>query len=141
MYTVEMRQLLVQRGMRVTPQRLAVLEAFAVLKKHPTAEQVTRFVRDKNPHIATGTVYKILETFTDRGILAKVKTDKDHMRYDAIHEKHHHLYCLESDRIEDYFDDELNELLHNYFADNNIPGFEIQDINLQIIGKFEHPGG
>ena len=26
------------------------------------------------------------------------------MRYDAVLESHHHLYCSESDRIEDYID-------------------------------------
>jgi Fur family peroxide stress response transcriptional regulator len=58
------------------------------------------------------------------------------MRYDAILEKHHHLYCSESDRIEDYMDDELNKLIENYFEKKNIPDFKIEDIKLQIIGKF-----
>jgi Fur family peroxide stress response transcriptional regulator len=58
------------------------------------------------------------------------------MRYDAVMEKHHHLYCAESDRIEDYFDTELNALIGNYFEKKGIPDFEINDIKLQIIGKF-----
>jgi len=49
---------------------------------------------------------------------------------------HHHLYCAESERIEDYDDTELNTLLKDYFIHKQIPGFEIQDIKLQIIGKF-----
>jgi Fur family peroxide stress response transcriptional regulator len=51
-------------------------------------------------------------------------------------ESHHHLYCSESDRIEDYKDNELNELLENYFETKGIPDFKIEDIKLQIIGKF-----
>jgi Fur family peroxide stress response transcriptional regulator len=46
------------------------------------------------------------------------------------------LYCAESDRIEDYFDTELNEIIGNYFAKKGIPDFKIEDIKLQIIGKF-----
>jgi len=37
------------------------------------------------------------------------------MRYDAIIKNHHHLYCLKSDRIEDYFDEELDEIIEEYF--------------------------
>jgi Fur family peroxide stress response transcriptional regulator len=58
------------------------------------------------------------------------------MRYDAIVENHHHLYDSESDRITDYYNDEINELLTDYFRKNEIPDFEIADIKLQIIGKF-----
>ena len=58
------------------------------------------------------------------------------MRYDAIIEKHHHLYCSESDRIEDFYDDELNEIIDNYLKNKKIPNFKIEDIKLQIVGKF-----
>jgi Fur family peroxide stress response transcriptional regulator len=58
------------------------------------------------------------------------------MRYDSILEKHHHLYCVESDRIDDYYDPELTLLLEDYFSKKNIPNFTIDDVKLQITGKF-----
>ena len=58
------------------------------------------------------------------------------MRYDAIMESHHHLYCSESDRIEDFVDTELNEMIEKYFEKKKIPDFKIEDVKLQIIGKF-----
>jgi Fur family peroxide stress response transcriptional regulator len=58
------------------------------------------------------------------------------MRYDAIHEKHHHLYCAESDRIEDYYDPDLDALLEGYFKKKNIPEFNVSEFKLQISGKF-----
>ena len=72
----------------------------------------------------------------EKGLIKKVKTEKDVMRYDAFLEKHHHLYSSDSDRIEDYLDDELNDILEKHFAKKGIPGFKIEDIKLQIIGKF-----
>jgi Fur family peroxide stress response transcriptional regulator len=65
-----------------------------------------------------------------------VKTEAGIMRYDAIIENHHHLYCSESDRIEDYNDEELNTLLETHFATKEIPGFKVEDLKLQIMGKF-----
>jgi len=134
----EAREWLAKGGLRVTPQRLAVIEALFALRNHPTAEQVTAYVHRANPNIATGTIYNILETLVEKGILTKVKTSQDAMRYDAVPEKHHHLYCSVSNRIEDYYDEGLTGLLADYFRDHGIPGFTVEDITLQINGRFQN---
>lgn len=59
------------------------------------------------------------------------------MRYDGILEKHHHLYSSESERIEDYFDNDLNALIEDYFSKKKIAGFEIEEVKLQILGRFK----
>ncbi len=123
-------------GLRVTPQRIAVLDAVISLKNHPTAENVIDFLKANHPNIAAGTVYKTLETFVEKGIICKVKSDKDIMRYDAVSVKHHHLYCAESERIEDFFDEDLSKMIDKYLTKKVIPNFTIKDIKLQIIGTF-----
>jgi Fur family peroxide stress response transcriptional regulator len=132
----KIRDLIRDAGLKVTPQRMLVLEAVASMKNHPTADHITEFIRQNHPNIAVGTIYKILENFVEKGLIKMVKTEKDKMRYDAFLEKHHHLYCANSERIEDYNDEELNILLENYFKNKKIEGFAIEDIKLQIIGKF-----
>jgi Fur family peroxide stress response transcriptional regulator len=125
-----------ERGLKVTPQRLAVIEAVEVLHDHPTADDVSRFIRKKHPSIATGTVYKTLETLVDKDILKRVKTDSGLLRYDAVRDQHHHIYCTHCDRIEDYYDSGLTELIYGYFEKKQIPDFTIEDIKLQIVGKY-----
>ncbi len=127
---------LIEKGLKVTPQRIAILEAIIKLNNHPTAENIIDYIRENHPNIATATVYKVLDALLSNGLIKKVKTGRDIMRYDAIMENHHHLYCSESDRIEDYNDKELNEFLTKYFDNKGIPDFKIEDIRLQIIGKF-----
>jgi len=133
----ESRDKLMEKGLKVTPQRIAILEAIIKLNNHPTAENIIDYIRKNHPNIATATVYKVLDALVDNELINKVKTDRDIMRYDAIIEKHHHLYSAESDRIVDYFDAELNELIDGYFKNKVIPNFEIEDIKLQVIGKFK----
>ena len=133
----DIRTELTGKGLRVTPQRVAILEAVIKLNNHPTADNILECIKDSHPNIASGTVYKVLETLVLHGLIKKVKTDTDVMRYDAILERHHHLYASESDRIEDYFDANLNDILADYFKSHKIPGFEIKDIKLQIIGRFK----
>jgi Fur family transcriptional regulator, peroxide stress response regulator len=134
----EIRIKLMEKGLRVTPQRLVIYEAILKLNNHPTADDIAAFIRPDHPNIATGTVYKVLESLVENGLLKKVKTERDVMRYDAIIENHHHLYDAESDCIADYYNSEINELLTEYFRKNGIPDFEIEDIRLQIIGKFSN---
>ncbi len=136
MKTEEISKKIANKGLRVTPQRIAVLETIIKLNNHPSAENIIEHIRKTHPNIATGTVYKVLEVLTDNGLVNRVKTERDIMRYDAVIEKHHHLYSSESDRIEDYADGQLDNLLEDYFKKKDIAGFFIENIRLQIIGKF-----
>jgi len=124
-----------EAGLRITPQRIAVLET-VIASNHPTADQLLIRIRNTYPSVATGTIYKILETFVNKGIIRKIETQSGVMRYDAILLKHHHLQDENDNRIEDYFDDELDRLVKEHLAKKQIPEFEISDIKIQIIGKF-----
>jgi len=136
----ELRTKLKDKGLKVTPQRITVYETLLKLKTHPGVDTIAEYVRKDHPNIATGTVYKVLETFCKNNLVKKVKTEKDIMRYDAMMENHHHIYCEDSEKIEDYFDHELDELLDNYFKKKKIPGFNISEIKTQIVGKFQNNG-
>lgn len=130
--------LLKEKGLKVTPQRAAIYEAIVKLNNHPTAENIIDYIKANYPNISVGTVYKVLDTLVENGFLKKVKTEKDIMRYDAFVTNHHHLYCAETDRIEDFEDDTLTKIITNYFQTHKIKNFNIQDIKLQITGKFKN---
>jgi Fur family peroxide stress response transcriptional regulator len=132
----DIRDLLTKRGLKVTPQRLRIFEAIYQLNNHPTAEQIITFIRKKDPNIGSGTVYNVLDTLVQNGLIKKVKTEKDVMRYDGLVENHHHLYCRQCDYIEDYKNKELDELLKKFFEENSIDNFIIDEIKLQIAGNF-----
>ncbi len=131
------REKLQEKGLKVTPQRVAIYEAIVKLNNHPTAENIIDYIKANHPNVSVGTVYKVLDSLVENELLRKVKTDKDIMRYDAVLSNHHHLYCAETDRIEDYEDDKLNQLINDYFKNNKIINFKIEDIKLQITGKFK----
>ena len=136
MQTIKIRNKLIGKGLKVTPQRIAILEAIIKLNNHPTVENIIDYIRKNHPNIATATVYKVLDTLVANELIIKVKTEGDVMRYDAVMSSHHHLYCSESNRIEDFVDDELNEMIEKFFEKKKIQNFKIEDVKLQIIGKF-----
>jgi len=133
----QIREKLSDKGLKITPQRMSILEAIYTLNNHPTADNIIEYIRESHPNIATGTVYKVLDTLAENKIIKKVKTDKDIMRYDGVIENHHHIYCSECDLIEDYVDNELDELLKAYFKKKNFSGFKLEDIVVQIRGTFD----
>ena len=136
--SVLFREKLKEKGLKVTPQRVAIYEAIVTLKNHPTAENVMEYIKANHPNISVGTVYKVLDSLVENKLLKRVKTEKDLMRYDSVLSEHHHLYCSETQRIEDYDDEQLNKMISNYFKKKKIKNFTIQDVKLQITGKFNN---
>jgi Fur family peroxide stress response transcriptional regulator len=131
-------RILAENNLKITPQRIAVLEVILGLEYHPSAENIVDYIRLNFPHVPIGTVYKILDAFLEKGIIKRVETENGILRYDAVQEKHHHLYSADSERIEDYYDDELNKILIEYFKKKKIPDFTIEDIKVHITGKFKN---
>ncbi len=131
------REQLKSKGLKVTPQRVAIYEAVAELHNHPTAENIIEYIKSNHPNISVGTVYKVLDSLVENNLLRKVKNEKDIMRYDAVLSHHHHLYCSETERIEDFEDPQLDLFISEYFKKKKIKNFKVQDIKLQITGTFK----
>lgn len=134
----QIRENLKHKGLKITPQRIAIYEAVLKLNNHPTAENIIDYIKKNHPNISVGTIYKVLDSLVENDLLKKVKNEKDVMRYDAIMQRHHHLYCSETDKIEDFDDPELDKIITEYFSKKKIKGFKIKDISLQITGEFKN---
>ena len=82
-------------GMRVTPQRDAVLVATHRLR-HATPEGVWRAVRDSGSDVTLSTVYRALESLEDVGLIRHVHVDTGPPSYHVAEEYDHiHLSCTQ----------------------------------------------
>jgi len=133
----KIRDKIANSGLKVTPQRISVYEAIISMEDHPTAEMIRAEVAKKIPTISLGTVYKTLEVFVNKGLIKKIRTEEDVMRYDPVLEKHHHLYCQKTNTIADYYDEQLNQIIRDYFKQKDISNFKIEDVKVHIIGEFK----
>ena len=86
---------------RNTPQRAAILESLRVGKKHPSADEVYRYVKEAHPGISLATVYKTLEFFRKKGIVRELGIDPGRRRYDYDTRDHHHFICGCCGKIDD----------------------------------------
>ena len=126
-----------EHGLKVTPQRKVILEVISKMKNHPTADMILQEISRVEPDISTATVYKTLDLFAEKGLILRIKTDRDIMRYDPFINRHHHLYLDGTDEILDFEDDELNRLLEEYFTRKQIPGMVIEDYRVEIKARKE----
>lgn len=126
-------------GIKPTHQRLVILATLTASRCHLSAEMVHEQLHADFPSLSLGTVYRTLDLFADNGLVRRVSTDKGSKRYDANLDDHHHLICQDSQEIIDYDDPELTQLLEAYFKRKQVPGFEINYIQLNVMGRKTDP--
>ena len=95
------RELLRQKGLRVTEPRLAVLGYLASTDSHPTAEEVETAVNAGGQVLSRASVYNVLHSLTRVGLVADMTSKDGPARYDAHVAPHHHLVCRACGRVED----------------------------------------
>jgi Fur family transcriptional regulator, peroxide stress response regulator len=100
-----------ERGIAVTPQRLAVIRVLLASENHPSADEVCAVVRRTHPHVSLATVHRILEQFCEVGEACKVTPLHDVARYDGNVELHHHVVCIRCRRVQDVEIPEIDRLL------------------------------
>lgn len=128
----DIKEKIIAAGLKATHQRIVIYAAVMQMQNHPTADKVFEFITSENPSISLGTLYKTLETLVTVELLEKVKSDEGSFRYDANVGRHNHIYCANTNEIMDYEDEELDQLIQNYFKKKKIKNLKITDIRLQI---------
>lgn len=115
---------------RMTRQRMVILDELRKVSSHPTADELYRIVRKILPHISLGTVYRNLEILSKMGLILKLEIDGNQKRFDGNKEKHHHIRCINCNRV---FDINPETIKIDYSSDNP-EGCKIIDYSFHFIG-------
>ena len=120
-----------RHGLPLTVQRRVVHEALAGRTDHPTADQLLVDVRSRLPGLSRTTVYRVLETLVRLGLAVKTCTLGSAVRFDPRTERHHHLVCLQCERVMDVHAPSLDALR---LSAVRTAGFEISDYSVHFRG-------
>jgi Fur family transcriptional regulator, stress-responsive regulator len=94
-------EVLRQRGIQITAQRLAVLRAVAG-QPHTTADAVAEAVRAEIGAISLQSVYDALGVLVDEGLLRRIQPAGSPARFEnRVGDNHHHLICRVCGRVVD----------------------------------------
>jgi Fur family peroxide stress response transcriptional regulator len=81
-----------KRGLRITPQRIALVEAFASDSSHPTAQELFERLRPAFPSMSFATVYNTLDALAQAGLSSTLHLGGA-ARFDPNTTPHHHAVC------------------------------------------------
>ena len=115
-------ELLRGRGLRVTPQRRAILAVFTnAPAEHLSADEVHARAAAIVPELGRGTVYATLAELAESGLLL-ARGRSEPVRYETNIEPHQHFHCRVCLRL---FDVELDEPPTDRLADK---GFIVEEV-------------
>ena len=135
----EVKKLLKEKGLKVTAQRLAVLETVASRpEEHLTAEEIFTLVKVSCPDIGLATVYRTIQLLNELGLIDRISFDDGAVRYEIgsapdreQKHRHHHLICRRCGRGFSFQEDLLEELEAKITATT---GFAVVNHEVKLYG-------
>ncbi|MDD4753273.1 MAG: Fur family transcriptional regulator [Desulfitobacteriaceae bacterium] len=88
-------------GLRLTPQRMAILKILEGNTTHPAAEEIFHQLMPQYPSLSIATVYNTLEILVKAGKLQEIRISSDKRHFDPNPVPHSHFLCRKCDAIFD----------------------------------------
>jgi Fur family ferric uptake transcriptional regulator len=127
------QEFLAQKGMRLTPEREAVLVEVFAEHDHFDIDELFMRLRQKGQRISRASIYRTLPLLVESGLVNEVYFEEGHLHYEHIygHEHHCHLRCLGCRLIMEFRDDGVEEAEKRIGQAND---FETTGHKLEIYG-------
>jgi Fe2+ or Zn2+ uptake regulation protein len=126
-----MKTLLKEHGLKVTPQRLALLDLIHKYG-HISIDELYELLIEDFPSLSLATIYKNMTIMTNSGLLKEIKIDNQKSKYEIIKDEHIHFVCSECGDIEDRAPtDELKAVFSTIASSGE---FSFKDYNLNLYG-------
>ena len=128
----ELQRYILKNGLKVTPQRLAVLKILIGNRSHPTAEKIHHELLKEYPAISLKTVYDVLAKFVEAEMIRKLDIDQKKMRFDGCVDPHDHFHCRVCDNVFDVVYEERDRA--DNLRKNNYDGHRVDSVRINLKG-------
>lgn len=126
-------QVLREKGYRLTPQRMLVIEALHSADKHISAEEIFEQLYARYPYSNISTVYRTLELLKELNLVMETDFGEGRVRYHVAEKgHHHHLLCQGCGKVMDLKESVLYPLKDALLRDHD---FEADLRHIAISGK------
>lgn len=134
------KEMLKAKGLKVTKQRLIVLEVLDTHRDiHMAAEDIYQLVKAECPDIGLATVYRTVQLLLEMQLVDRINLDDGCVRYEIGHlfdgeakHTHHHLICKECGKVLSFNNDLLEEVENHI---ERMTGFRVLDHELKFYGQ------
>lgn len=116
----KLRELLAKHNIRVSHQRLLILDYLIMHPTHPTADTIYKDLKKVDPVISQATVYNTLNLLVEHKLVKELDFNMSSKRYEFKKTNHGHFICESCGLIEDLDVDDLEypKELNEYEIDN-----------------------
>ena len=129
---IDIEALCAEKGLRITEQRKIIARVLSESEDHPDVEALHERASSIDSGISIATVSRTVRLFEEAGILERHDFGDGRARYEAAAEVHHdHLIDVESGRVIEFIDEEL-EALQRKIAEKL--GFRLVDHRMELYG-------
>ena len=128
----EIRERLNQCGLKATPQRVRVYEAMCKLG-HASADAVFQHLGAGQGKMTLATVYNVLESMTQAGLLMQRPSFSSKMYFDVHTDTHCHIYQQDTSEISDYRDEALQRSVEERIREQLPAGLQLDRVEIQIL--------
>ena len=118
-------------GVRITPQRHAILEYLISSESHPTADDIYKALEGDFPNMSVATVYNNLRVFRNAGLIKELTYGDASSRFDFVTHDHYHIICDECGTIVDFHHPGLEEVER---LASHVTGFKVNSHRLEVYG-------
>nr|WP_156889795.1 peroxide-responsive transcriptional repressor PerR [Planococcus lenghuensis] len=118
-------------GVRITPQRHAILEYMIHTMTHPTADEIYRALEKTFPNMSVATVYNNLRVFREAGLVKELTYGDSSSRFDFVTHDHYHIICNDCGKIVDFHYPGLNEVEQ---LASHVTGFQVNSHRMEVYG-------
>jgi Fur family ferric uptake transcriptional regulator len=108
--TQEALKILKRKGLRMTPQRQAIVAEVMGAKGHINAPAITQLVQARVPGVTPSTIYRTLDMLEDVGIISHSHLERGAEYHHAGESGHVHLTCSRCGAEDDLSLDEAESL-------------------------------
>ena len=108
----DFKDVLRKEGLKITPQRMAVLEEIMKDKGHRESEDIYMAIKTRKTHVSRATVYRTLDILVQQGFARKLNLGDGRARYETkIDSPHHdHMICNNCGKIIEFVNHEIEEI-------------------------------
>lgn len=128
-------EILKNTGVRMTPQRHAILAYLLETMSHPTADEIYKALEGQFPNMSVATIYNNLRVFKEAGLVRELTYGDASSRFDAnLQEEHYHIICSECGKIQDFNFPYLSDVEE---AASSMAGFKVTGHRMEVYGICE----
>ena len=119
------------QGLRMTPQRNAILHVLHHAGGHLSPTQVYEKARKEFPSLTEPTVYRTLEDLAEKNLLLAAHIGNGKIVYELAENQHHHLICHKCGGTVEVEHTPLENLYHQL---ESVTGFKLDSSHVTFFG-------